>query len=456
MELRPLQFTVVDECLKYLEGDYNKPVVATCPTAFGKSLCISKVAQEWGEPCLVLQPNKELLEQNLEKLRIFGGDATVYSASAGTKELSEFTYATLGSVKKLAKEMRKMGIRTVLVDEAHKECSPDKGSEFVTFMEELAPKKVIGFTATPFRLKAYMGGAKLMMLHRTRPSYFKKMLLVVQIQEMLDNDYWTPIKYYQHDFDTRGLDYNSNGSKFTKASVEEVVSSQKINETMHDMTVKLLEQDKHHGIMLFIDSVANAIKMQKLFGDKAVVVHAKTPKKERAESVRRFKANEVPIMCNVGVFTTGFDYPELTHIIMGYPTNSLSSYYQIIGRITRKSEGKRKAFFIDLCGNVERFGRIEDLEIISYPGEGWGVFSGNKLLTNKYLGTVDKTKDDIKADLNGKVTAVDKWPWGKFKGRALSEAPISYIKFMLYRSGFDWNSPSQYKLKKKLESLINT
>lgn len=454
MELRTKQREVVDECMGYLRGKYAKPVVVTCPTAFGKSLCISKVAQEFGEPCLVLQPNKELLFQNLEKLRIFGEDATVYSASAGIKELSELTYATLGSVVKLANKLREMGVRTVLVDEAHKGYSPDKGSQFTTFMNALAPKKVIGFTATPFRLKAYMEGAKLMMLHRTRPSYFKKVLFVVQVQEMLDNGYWTPIKYYQHNFDTSDLKYNTNGSEFTKESVEEAVSSQKINETMLDMTHKLLEQGTHHGIMLFANSVQNAIKLKKKLGNKAVVVHAKTSKKERKKSVEDFKANKVPVMVNVGVFTTGFDYPELTHIIMGYPTNSLSLYYQIVGRITRIAEGKKKAFFIDLCGNVDRFGRVEDIEITSYPGEGWGVFSGDKLLTNKYLGSVDTTKDDIKERLVSQGKNVDKWPWGKFKGQALKDTPTWYIEFMLYKSGFDWNSPKQYKLKKKLEELI--
>jgi DNA repair protein RadD len=452
-ELRSYQRKAVDEGLSYLSGSYSQPVIITLPTAAGKSLVISKLAQEWGKPCLVLQPSKELLDQNIKKLVDFGGEATIYSASAGEKELSKLTYATLGSVKGIANKMKKLGIETVLIDEAHKSYSPETGSMFTKFMKELSPKKVIGFTATPFRLKQYMEGSKLMMLHRTRPSFFKNMLYTVQVKEMIDNGFWTPIKYYQHEFDDSKLELNSTGSEYTKESIEEAVTSQMINETMLDMTKKLLKQGTARGILLFINSVNNAKIMASKLGKDAAIVHAKTPIKERNKAIEDFKLGRIKVMCNVSVLTTGFDYPELTHIIMGYPTNSLSLYYQIIGRVTRISEGKEKAFFIDLCGNVKKFGKVEDLTIESYPGEGWGVFSGQKVLTNKYLNTVDKTKSDIDSSTSG-LKKSKTWPWGKFKGMALEDAPINYIKFILYKSGMDFNSPHMYKLKLSLEEVL--
>lgn len=452
-ELRSYQRKAVDVGLNYLNGSYSQPVIMTLPTAAGKSLVISKLAKEWGRPCLVLQPSKELLDQNIKKLFEFGGKATIYSASAGEKELSELTYATLGSIKDIADKIKKMGIQTVLIDEAHKSYSPEDGSMFIKFMKKLAPKKVIGFTATPFRLKQYMEGSKLMMLHRTRPSFFKNMLYTVQVKEMIDNGFWTPLKYHQHDFDDSRLDLNSTGSEYTKESVEEAVTSQMINETMLDMTRKLLKQGTANGILLFINSVKNAKTMAKMLGKDAAVVHATTPPKERNQMIEDFKSGKIKVMCNVSVLTTGFDYPKLTHIIMGYPTNSLSLYYQIIGRVTRIAEDKSKAFFIDLCGNVKRFGKIEDLVIESYPGEGWGVFSGDKVLTNKYLNTVDKTKDDIDSSRSG-VKKSKIWPWGKFKGMPLEDAPINYIKFILHKSGMDFNSPHMYKLKQSLEEVL--
>jgi len=62
--------------------------------------------------------------------------------------------------------------------------------------------------------------------------------------------------------------------------------------------------------------------------------------------------------------TTGFDFPELDAIIMARPTNSLSLYYQIIGRGLRKAEGKENCLLIDLSGNVNKFGKIENFETV--------------------------------------------------------------------------------------------
>mgnify|MGYP003644775235 CR=1 FL=1 len=80
------------------------------PTAFGKSLVISKIAKELDAPTIVFQPSKELLLQNIEKLEWFGGEATIYSASCGKKELSNLTYATIGSVKNIATIVKEYGV----------------------------------------------------------------------------------------------------------------------------------------------------------------------------------------------------------------------------------------------------------------------------------------------------------------------------------------------------------
>ena len=71
-----------------------------------------------------------------------------------------------------------------------------------------------------------------------------------------------------------------------------------------------------------------------------------------------FKAGEIKVVANVGVLTTGFDYPELDTVIMARPTMSLSLYYQVIGRAIRPFPGK-EPWFIDLCGNIKLSGRLK-------------------------------------------------------------------------------------------------
>ena len=49
-------------------------------------------AKELNEKVLVLQPSKELLEQNYNKFITLGGGASIYSLSMGSKELGDVTF----------------------------------------------------------------------------------------------------------------------------------------------------------------------------------------------------------------------------------------------------------------------------------------------------------------------------------------------------------------------------
>jgi len=47
------------------------PSVIVAPTAFGKSIVIADIAHQLGEKILVIQPSKELLEQNYNNIYQF-------------------------------------------------------------------------------------------------------------------------------------------------------------------------------------------------------------------------------------------------------------------------------------------------------------------------------------------------------------------------------------------------
>jgi DNA repair protein RadD len=83
----------------------------------------------------------------------------------------------------------------------------------------------------------------------------------------------------------------------------------------------------------------------------------------------------------VGVLTVGFDFPELDTIIIARPTLSLALYMQMIGRGIRKAEGKKDCAIVDLCGNYNRFGKIEDIKYVTDENDKWVIKSGEKLLS---------------------------------------------------------------------------
>ena len=86
------------------------------------------------------------------------------------------------------------------------------------------------------------------------------------------------------------------------------------------------------------------------------------------------------VIVNVGVLTTGFDFPELSTIVIARPTMSLALYYQMCGRAIRPYQDKI-SWIVDLCGNVSRFGLVEDL-MLKQSENNWGVYKRNTELTN--------------------------------------------------------------------------
>ena len=102
-----------------------------------------------------------------------------------------------------------------------------------------------------------------------------------------------------------------------------------------------------------------------------------------------FKERKFEVLTNCGVLTTGYDYPELDTIVIARPTMSLALYYQIIGRAIRPHPDKECAWVVDLCGNIQRFGKVEDLKLTeSRPGL-YAVCSSSggreRQLTNVYF-----------------------------------------------------------------------
>ena len=117
----------------------------------------------------------------------------------------------------------------------------------------------------------------------------------------------------------------------------------------------------------------------------SAVVATDTTKSDRERILAEFKAGKIKVVANVGVLTTGFDYPELDTVVLCRPTMSLSLYYQI-GRTCPFVRGPGKnGWVIDLCGNIRTFGKVEDLRVEQPEKDKWCIKSNGKQLTNVIL-----------------------------------------------------------------------
>jgi DNA repair protein RadD len=396
--LRPYQQIAVDRSIEFLRRPPKKSKtkvadngIVVLPTGSGKSLVIQAVVSGLDAPCLIFQPSKEILEQNLAKFRSYGFNPAVYSASMGRKQVGDITLATIGSVKRAEYFQH---AKYIIVDECH--LVNPKAGMYRDFFDALEGIRILGMTASPYRLSADAYGESILkFLTRTRPKVFSEVVYYVQNGDLFRDGYLSKLKYYEiKGFDRAKLKTNSTGADYTDGSVQ--LHFREIG--FEDKIVRVIERllaIGRRGVLVFTRFVAESEYLVSQIPGAAIVT-AETPKKERERILSEFRSGQIPVCCNVGCLTVGFDYPELDTVVLARPTMSLALHYQMIGRAVRPHPNKDHAMIIDMVGLVEQFGKVEDLTIRTggKKGEKWYVASGNKPLSNVYFGDRPPVRGD--------------------------------------------------------------
>lgn len=373
--LRDYQKEAVEKGLDFFrDKKQKKNSVIVLPTGSGKSLVIAKIAKELDGNVLIFQPSKELLEQNYQKFIDYEGEASIYSASKNSKEIGKVTFCTIGSVKNKSHLFR--DVKYVISDECHK-MSPNFDSMYKKFFNGMKVK-LLGLTASPFRLKSYNfpeRHSKLCMLDRTRPKIFQDYVYVNQIKDLYNEGYLCECKYKDISFDRSKLIVNSTKADYQLESMNKEVERQNVCDKIIEGCTRTTTRNH---ILIFVPSIQNAEYIRDNL-DSCELVSGKTPKKEREKIINDFKSGKIRCVVNVNTMTIGFDFPSIDMIVIGRPTFSLALYMQIVGRGIRVCSSKKDCLIVDLVGNHKRFGDIKD--IMMKKEKQWGIYSKEKLLT---------------------------------------------------------------------------
>lgn len=384
-QLRYYQKKASDAAVNAFNGKRGKNGIIILPTGSGKSICIADIASRINSPLLILQPSKEILEQNYAKYQSYGyTNAGIYSASAGRKEINRITFAMIGSVINHLDYFNHF--KYVLIDEAHL-VKPSDGM-YKKFIEA-SDRVVIGLTATPYRLYSDgFGGSQLKFMTRTRPRVFTDVLYYCQISELLHQGYLAKLNYYDVTaVDMRNVKTNSTGADYNDKSLVAEYQRSGFYGNLVNTVLRLLRPKSgvsRKGILVFTKFVKEAEELVKDIPCSAIVTGTMN-KKEREEVLNNFKLGLIKVVVNVGVLVCGFDYPELDTVVMARPTKSLALWYQIVGRVIRPHKTKDCAWVIDMCGNLKRFGRVENLMISKADKGRFCVTNLDRQLTNVYF-----------------------------------------------------------------------
>ena len=104
----------------------------------------------------------------------------------------------------------------------------------------------------------------------------------------------------------------------------------------------------------------------------AAYVDGNSPTNYRKDMVAKFKTGEIQFIFNYGVFTTGFDVPNIDAVVITRPTTSVVLYSQMIGRGMRGPVvgGTDEFILIDVVDDIiTEHGGLDD--VYEYFSDYW-------------------------------------------------------------------------------------
>lgn len=373
--LRPYQRASVDALYDYFGSNTGNPLIVL-PTGVGKSVCIAAFAQEaiaaWPDTrILMLTHVKELIQQNFQALiRMWpGAPAGIYSAGLSRRDIhAQVLFAGIQSIHKHAVRVQRCDL--VIIDEAHLLGRSD-GSMYRQFLAELGAVnagllKVVGFTATPYRLDSGM-------LHKGKDRLFTDIAYEASVLDMIAQGYLCTVVPKRM---TTQLDVSSvgtRGGEFIPGQLEAAVDRDEITKAA---VAEIVRYGEGRGSWLvFCTGVSHARHVRdaiRELGVSAETVTGDTPAPERAAILQAFKAGKLRCITNANVLTTGFDAPGTDLVALLRPTKSPGLYVQMVGRGTRLAPGKDDCIVLDFAGNTARHGPIDMVRCDKTPGEAEG------------------------------------------------------------------------------------
>ncbi len=373
LKLRPYQQSAIAAIYSYFEDKNGNPLVVI-PTAGGKSLVMASfidgVLKAWPDQrILIVTHVRELIAQNhAEMLGLWPEAPTgIYSAGLGRRDVeARILFAGIQSIHRRPAEIGHCDL--ILIDEAH--LIPGKENtmyrRFLDKMQRMNPKvKVIGLTATPYRLDSGM-------LHEGDNALFSDIAYEVSVRDLIEDGYLSPLVSKQPDTKLDVTGVGSRGGEFIASDLQKAVDKDVITSAAVEEIIAYGKDRK--SWLAFCSGVSHATHVAEEFrrrGISCATIFGDTPKDERDRIIADFKAGKIRALASMGVLTTGFNAPAVDLIAMLRPTKSAGLYVQMAGRGTRLAPGKQDCLVLDFAGNVKRHGPI-DLVKPKRPGSGDG------------------------------------------------------------------------------------
>lgn len=333
----------------------NKTGILALGTGAGKSIIAAEFFRRAGVRGLFIVNRQELLSQTINVFKNYYGDKVVVgSVTEGMLDLSNdlvvATVQSLAAILKRDDESSKQLIRwlefvgAVVFDECQN--VTDVGMYGVLNPYLRHNVYMIGLSGTPFR----NGNDTLLMNGLVGSPIYEK-----STKSLEDEGFLVPTKCFFVKFDN-GL--GKLGKDVTYA--EEYRSGVIENDDREKLSLELINRCVSNGwqTLVITRSVEHGKSLQGKVAN-SVLINGSTEKVLRKESFESFKKGGVVLIGSSKIFAAGIDLPALDCVIDLTAGKSSVEVLQVVGRVKRKSPGKKNGFYVtvlDECRFLNRAG----------------------------------------------------------------------------------------------------
>lgn len=304
-----------------VESLLPEPTLLVAPTGAGKTVMAAEIARRY-RTVLVVAHRSELIAQSH---KVMGSHVMSMSI------LSALNYGPTN-------------IQLLIIDEAHRA----DAATYRKLIEKYADVPRLGLTATPWRMDG-----------RGLTDAFSHLVSVSNVKDLLDAGYLVP--YLPLEAPDEALaqlpHLRKVGGDYDAKQLSALVNTPRL-------VGNVVEEYKRHALgraaVAFAVGITHSLSMAAAFntaGIRAVHIDGRDSADVRAGALRQLAARKIDVVCNVNLFTEGWDCKEVSCVIMARPTASLTLYLQCVGRGMRPDAGeKRDLVILDHAGNIARHG----------------------------------------------------------------------------------------------------
>ena len=237
----------------------------------------------------------------------------------------------------------------VIVDEFHHAAAPT----YERLLDHLAPKVLLGLTATPERADG-----------RSVLEWFDgRFAAEVRLWDAIEGAQLCPFQYFgvHDDVDLSALEWKRGGYDLAALQGVYTGNEARLAKILHSLG-EIVDDPLRMRALGFCVSVDHATYMAESFtraGIPSVAVSGETRADERAAALRMLKSGDVNCVFAVDLFNEGIDVPAIDTVLFLRPTESATVFLQQLGRGLRQTDGKACLTVLDFIGQQHRRFRFD-------------------------------------------------------------------------------------------------